>query len=453
MASVCTFSLVSCSAQEAPELLEPVGVVMDTAVVEVGDIISKTSYEAVVKPYVEELMYESSGVVYNSYVKLGDDVQEGDILLEIDTSQLEEEIASAKEQIEYNEKIYSYTNEQLEIQAEIAELEYEKLLEYSEIWAQYYEDVNEAEELKAQLEQEAQELKEQLEQEIEELKAQLEQEAEVFEESLTQEEQETEISEEIQEEINLEEQIAELEEEIANIEIIVPEVEVPTVSEVTDSQLAQEKANVETAQMNVSQAKETQSLELSQLNTSLEALENSVVNNVLVAPFSGTVVYFENLLAGDSVKAYETVICIANSDDISVNTEYIGSRAIDTALKVVGVIGEQEYELEYVPIETSEYIALTYAGVEVTSTFNFVGDSTSVEAGDFVNLEIYTQITEDVLRVPVNAVYGSGYSGYYVYIVEDGELIKTDVTQGLSNDSYIQITEGLQEGDIIYVQN
>lgn len=437
MACTCVLSLVSCSTQEVPELLEPVGVVMDTAVAEIGEITIKTSYEAVVEPYVEELMYESSGVVYNSYVKLGDQVKEGDILLEIDTSELEEQIASVEEQIEYNEQIYSYTNKQLSIEVEIAELEYEKLLEYAEIWEQYYEDVEEAEALRAQLEQEAKEL---LESQAEEALAQ---EGETAEE--TPEETEETGEEEIVEEV--------IEEEIIEIEIIVPEVEVPTVSEVTDSEIALAKSDVTTAEMNLSQAKETQSLELSQLNASLEALENSVVNNVLVAPFSGTVVYFENLIQGDSVKAYETVICIADTEQLSVNTEYIESRAINLAVKVVGIIAGEEYELEYVPLTTSEYVALIMASAEITSTFNFIGDISSVQAGDFVNLEIYTKMLEDVLRVPVNAVYGSGYSGYYVYIVEDGELIKTDVTKGSSNDSYIEITEGLKEGDIVYVQN
>ena len=54
--------------------------------------------------------------------------------------------------------------------------------------------------------------------------------------------------------------------------------------------------------------------------------------------------------------------------------------------------------------------------------------------------------------IPVTCLYRDG-SGYYVYRIESGSRVKTPVAAGVRNELMVEITEGLTEGDEVYVRN
>jgi len=65
-------------------------------------------------------------------------------------------------------------------------------------------------------------------------------------------------------------------------------------------------------------------------------------------------------------------------------------------------------------------------------------------------------LSENTLTVPVNAVYADG-SGKYVYVESQdsaGNNVKllTPVKTGISNECVTEITDGLKEGDVVYVK-
>ena len=69
---------------EAPELLEPVGVKVDTAVVERGDLFTLSSYEGSLVAAAEELSFEIDGQIKNVFVWPGKHVEAGDVLFELE---------------------------------------------------------------------------------------------------------------------------------------------------------------------------------------------------------------------------------------------------------------------------------------------------------------------------------------------------------------------------------
>ncbi|MFI3207277.1 MAG: efflux RND transporter periplasmic adaptor subunit [Clostridia bacterium] len=420
-ALLCIFSLVSCSAQtsDVPELLEPVGVELDTSLVTTGDLVKKSSYQAVVVPYVEDLYFESSGILSQSNIKLGDTVNEGDLLVELDISNLEEQIETVEDSIAYNKTINEYTNSQLEIKIEIAELTYEKLLAQAQLYDDYYDELAKAEEEKA--------------------KAELAKQAE--EESSQEESSQEESS---QEESSQEESSQEEEYQI--------EIEKPEGNDVSDGELVLAKADIETAELNLKSAKETQALTLEELNDTLENLNDSLVNNKIYAPFSGTIVYFNNLIEGDSVKDLEVLICIADETRLTIQSEYISNMTMSSLEKITALINGTEYDISYVEMTSSEYVSLTLSNQTVTTEFEFIDENITAKSGDFVNLYLYQSTQTDVLLVPTNAIFGTS-SEYYVYKVVDDSLVKTIVTRGKDNGVYAEITEGLEEGEYVYVEN
>lgn len=112
---------------EAPELLEPVGVKVDTAVVERGDLFTLSSYEGSLVAAAEELSFEIDGQIKNVFVWPGKHVEAGDVLFELDQEPLEERMASLSRQIDYIESNGVYDDAAAEIDLELLEMRLEKL--------------------------------------------------------------------------------------------------------------------------------------------------------------------------------------------------------------------------------------------------------------------------------------------------------------------------------------
>ena len=82
-----------------------------------------------------------------------------------------------------------------------------------------------------------------------------------------------------------------------------------------------------------------------------------------------------------------------------------------------------------------------------------------VEAGDLpvltgmtANAELITAQRENVLLVPNRAITADRQAGkYYVNLVEGGSIVKTEVTIGLRDRDFTEITGGLNEGDELFI--
>ena len=74
-------------------------------------------------------------------------------------------------------------------------------------------------------------------------------------------------------------------------------------------------------------------------------------------------------------------------------------------------------------------------------------------AGMTANVNVRIQGTENALIIPVDALHQNSAS-YYVYTAYDSEAHRYDgrveVTIGIQNDDYVEITSGLNEGDTVY---
>ena len=117
------------SSMTAPELLEPVGVRMDTAEVQYGDIYTARVYGGEVIPYVEDLCFENDGVLGEVLVRIGDMVEEGQPLIRLDYEDLQEELDTLTAQLAYDEQIAAWNDRKAEIKVEIARLELKGLEE------------------------------------------------------------------------------------------------------------------------------------------------------------------------------------------------------------------------------------------------------------------------------------------------------------------------------------
>ena len=84
-------------------------------------------------------------------------------------------------------------------------------------------------------------------------------------------------------------------------------------------------------------------------------------------------------------------------------------------------------------------------------TYYMTEDTGNAGMGDFVLICMVGNYHPEVLSIPSNAVYRDS-TGTYVYLMEEDTRVRKDVTLGYSGTVYVEIAEGLQEGDRVYVK-
>lgn len=84
------------------------------------------------------------------------------------------------------------------------------------------------------------------------------------------------------------------------------------------------------------------------------------------------------------------------------------------------------------------------------STVEFHCDDPRIVSGINVRAEIVSQVLKNVIYVPVEAIFEKS-GRFFVYRDDGGKPEEADVEIGLSNDNYVEIKSGLDEGDVVYL--
>jgi len=113
--------------QEIPELLEPVGVAMDTAQAYIGDLRETVLYDAYIAPEVHELSFTIDGRIGEVNVIVGQQVKAGDVLVTLDHEQALESIADMEAEIALMEATAACDEAIAAIDIELLELELARL--------------------------------------------------------------------------------------------------------------------------------------------------------------------------------------------------------------------------------------------------------------------------------------------------------------------------------------
>lgn len=122
-----TLGLFGCAAkaETAPELLEPVGVRMDTEAVVRGEIAEWRAYDAFVVPETTELFLTQSGEIQEICVQLGEEVEAGQVLLRLDVEAERERIAQIDQELAYLEADNALTLEQMQLDIDLCKYQME----------------------------------------------------------------------------------------------------------------------------------------------------------------------------------------------------------------------------------------------------------------------------------------------------------------------------------------
>ena len=350
--------LTGCTRQDAiqqpPELLEPVGVKVDTAVVTRSDLYKTSVYEGSLVAKAEELSFEIDGRISEVFVWPGKWVEEGELLFTLDQTALEERMAALRRQIDYIEGNGAYDDAAAEIDIELLQMRLEKL----------------------------------------------------------------------------------------------------RADGADEKTLALAEMDVEQARLDLKQAQELRALSSSSLKEELKLLSADYGRNELRAPFSGNVFYLGTLVEGTAVQADKTVAYIANPDDLTLTiSDYLSENKLAYS-DYYALIGGKRYELTHVPMTLKEMTSILLSSRSLPTHFRVSGpeeDLPDVSAGMYAVVCLEGGKVEDALIIPMGALYSAGGERYVYVQTENGRERRT-VTVGVTNGLDAQITEGLTEGEIVYVK-
>ena len=212
-----------------------------------------------------------------------------------------------------------------------------------------------------------------------------------------------------------------------------------------------QEIEIQTLQTKLRQNQDLRALSLEEKKRQLSLWQQEVENNAVTAPFDGQVLYTVVTQPGEAVKSYEPVLYLADDSRLFLKTEYLSDQTFESAERISARIGDREYSVSYVPYEEEEFFSMLLSGEDLWTKFQVEDEEQTLKSGQYGVLLVNRVYLEHVLTVPANAVYReSGQS--YVYLVEDGQRIRRDVTVGFSTDARVQILEGLQEGEQVYVR-
>lgn len=158
---------------------------------------------------------------------------------------------------------------------------------------------------------------------------------------------------------------------------------------------------------------------------------------------------------GDEVTAGESLVQVADFTHMKVNVnvdEYdIGDVSVGTACQISTTATEQQYTSE---IASINYISSSGGSVAYYTATAYVDVGEGVYPGMQVTLTIPQEEAKDVVVLNMDALSFDKTNQAYVLVQdEDGAMQQTYVKTGVSNGNYVEITEGLSSGDVVYAVN
>lgn len=213
------------------------------------------------------------------------------------------------------------------------------------------------------------------------------------------------------------------------------------------SEMKSQKSSAESGKL-TSGAKEE--LEANSQTKEIEAQENLTslenVENGITAEFDGVVTEI-NAVEGATVADGSSLLKLESTQEVSVKisvTKYDLAK-IKIGQTAVVTIGSKTYDGEVVKI--NKMAEQNSSGAAVVGTeIKILNPDEDVYLGVEAKVVISTAKETETIIVPVAAV-NVDMDGEFVYIVQDGIVVKKPVVTGISSDTMIQILEGIEEGD------
>lgn len=212
-------------------------------------------------------------------------------------------------------------------------------------------------------------------------------------------------------------------------------------------------SDTELLALNLKHEKELARLKLEEKQARLDAmLKDDIGYAYITAPYDGIAMATTSAGRGAYLEAGTPICALEGTGRPYIASTFISEKDINALSDYYCLIGDRRVEVEYVPYTKAELKTLSANSVTPKAVFNIKSEDAELKVGDYCAIITVGNTVENVLTIPINAVYNDT-TGRYVYKVEGNARVRQDVVLGITGSAYVEILEGLKEGDEVYVKN
>lgn len=183
---------------------------------------------------------------------------------------------------------------------------------------------------------------------------------------------------------------------------------------------------------------DTYKTQLDVLTKTTQQLQNM---NTIKAPFTGTITQVP-VKMGEEVGMGQALLSMAETTTVAVNFYVTPQDIAHMAVGATTYLILPHKKIEGKITKTSIQMDPKRKAFLVTASFKNEGISF---AGAHVEIELETGVLFSSIWIPVESLKQIG-NRHYVFVIEDGKAIETDVKIGQRNETSVQIMEGLKVG-------
>ncbi len=229
-----------------------------------------------------------------------------------------------------------------------------------------------------------------------------------------------------------------------------------TAAGINDSSSQTAKAALDNAQVALDQAQGNLDTSLRVAQASLDnakvavsQAQSSLAKAQIVAPFDGSIAAV-NYDVGDTAGS-SSAVTVTNLSNLQVQ---VSVDEVDTANLKVGDTAQLTLDALPGPTYTATVLAIGPVGTITQGVVNYPvtvavgGSNPEIKPGMTAELTIAVDERQNVLMVPLRAVRTQG-TQKLVTVLYKGLQIQTPVTLGLESDTNAEVTSGLQQGDTV----
>ncbi|MCD7751673.1 MAG: efflux RND transporter periplasmic adaptor subunit [Lachnospiraceae bacterium] len=187
----------------------------------------------------------------------------------------------------------------------------------------------------------------------------------------------------------------------------------------------------------------------------LETFDSYISGNEILSDYNGVITSVE-LEVGDNVTTNTTLITLYDQKDVTLTVTVDEDDMTDIAVGGLANISFTAYPDEIYEAQVTEISDATYdssGSVVYDVTVTVTDDTSGLFQGMTGDVTFVTKETEEVLYVSNRAITREGTKSYVKMRDSSGSITQVEVTTGFSDGTYVEIIEGLEEGDVVLIES
>ena len=190
------------------------------------------------------------------------------------------------------------------------------------------------------------------------------------------------------------------------------------------------------------------------LQEEIDELKEGIEEGTIKARHAGYVTYVKDLSETDTVNSMENVVIISDYNELHLELEDnlisdFYRKEISRYDRIYMEIGETKYTVKPFDYTNAQMLAIQSAELYPRIRLEAEGVTSVIQSGDKVPVYFTKDQKQNVLKIGTDSLYNEGDT-YFVYVQNGEKKEKREIQIGYMNDLYVEVTDGLEEGEWVF---